>query len=387
MLEPTFPILILNVDDYDAGRYLRTRLLREAGYDVLEAGNGAEALHLAETRAPALVLLDVHLPDISGLEVCRRIKSNENLSDVIVLHLSASAVSGPQRALGLDSGADSYLTEPIEADVLLATVRSLLRLRKAESDLRKANTALLETNRELGRLNAALRASNEDLQRFSYLASHDLQEPLRTIICFSELLAERHENQLGDEAKKFLGYLRQAAGRMGMLIRDLLAYAEANQETEFQMESCSLDEVFGWATANLKQSIDETEVSILQEPLPRVIANPIQFTQLFQNLIGNAIKYRQPSRPLEIRITAERQPEEHWLLSVADNGIGIPAEFQKDIFAPFKRLHGHEVPGTGIGLATCRRIIERHGGQIWVESVGAGQGSTFYVTLPVRLTA
>lgn len=381
------PVLILNVDDYEPGRYVRTRLLLEAGYEVVEAGTGQEALRLAAQRTPALVLLDIHLPDISGLEVCRRIKANETLTDVVVLHLSASATSGPQQVLGLDSGADSYLVEPVDADVLLATVRSLLRVRKAESDLRRANSSLLVSNQELARVNSALRASNEDLHRFSYLASHDLQEPLRTIICFSELLTKRYGEQLDSEADVFLVSLREAARRMSMLIRDLLTYAESGQETRTQSEACDLNEVLQWAAENLKQSIDEADVSIVHGLLPTVLVNPIPCTQLFQNLISNAIKYREPSRPLEIHIEAGHLADGSCMISFTDNGIGISADYHEQIFVPFKRLHGHEVPGTGIGLALCRRIIERHGGRIWVESQGLGHGSKFCLTLPCQASS
>jgi signal transduction histidine kinase len=378
------PVLILNVDDYEAGRYVRTRLLLEAGYEVVEAGTGHDALRLAAERTPALILLDIHLPDMSGLEVCRRVKANQNLTDVVVLHLSASATSGPQQVQGLDSGADSYLVEPVDADVLLATVRSLLRVRKAESDLRSANSSLLASNQELARVNSALRASNEDLQRFSYLASHDLQEPLRTIICFSELLTKRYGKQLDAEADDFLASLRDAARRMSMLIRDLLMYAESGQDIRTPSETCDLNDVLHWARENLKQSIDEAGVSFVHGRLPTVQVNPIPCTQLFQNLISNAIKYREPSRPLEIRIEAAPLGDGQCLISFTDNGIGIAPDYHEHIFVPFKRLHGHEVPGTGIGLALCRRIIERHGGRIWVESQGLGHGAKFCLTLPCQ---
>ena len=378
------PVLILNVDDYEAGRYVRTRLLLQAGYEVIEAGTGEEALRLARERSPALVLLDVHLPDVSGLEVCRRIKNDQNLTDVVVLHLSASAISGPQQVLGLDSGADSYLVEPVESDVLLATVRSLLRVRKAEAELRRANGALLASNQELAHVNAALRTSNEDLQRFSYLASHDLQEPLRTIICYSDLLLMRYSEKLDPDADTFLNSLRSAARRMSMLIRDLLTYAETTQDSSSPSELCDLNEVLTWAKDNLKQSIDEAGVKIEHVQLPVVAVNPIPCTQLFQNLISNAIKYREPSVPPEIRIESEPAAHGFCKISFSDNGIGIAPEYHEQIFVPFKRLHGHEVPGSGIGLALCRRIIDRHGGRMWVESKGLGRGSTFCMTLPVQ---
>lgn len=375
------PIVILNVDDYDAGRYVRSRLLRDAGYEVHDAGTGAEALRLAEAFTPDLIVLDVHLPDMSGLDVCQQVKRSPQLEGTVVLQVSASAVSGEQQVLGLDTGADSYLVEPLEPNVLLATVRSLLRLRKAEEDLREANRALNEINQELALFNAKLKESNADLRRFSHLASHDLQEPLRAIASYSQLLSNRCGDQLNEQAKHYLGYITDGAERMKMLIDDLLNYAEVSQGAPPEMESFALIDAIRGAMVNLEHTIEETAPQFHFYELPDVRANFSQITQLFQNLLSNAMKYRDPARPLEVSISSTRADGE-WLISLADNGLGIDARYLDEIFAPFKRLHGREIPGTGIGLASCRRIIERHGGRIWAESNGEGYGSTIRLLIP-----
>jgi signal transduction histidine kinase len=374
--------IVLNVDDHEPGRYARSRLLTEAGYRVEEAGTGEMALSLVHKLRPAVVLLDIHLPDMSGLDVCRQIRQNTAFAHTPILQISASAVSDPQRVVGLDSGADGYLVEPVDPDVLLATVRALLRMRHAEQELQRVNGALKETNSALEKANAALLRSNEDLQSFSYLASHDLQEPLRTIKSFANLLNRRYGSQLDATALEFLAHIDNASTRMNLLIMDLLAYAQASEEVALNAKDVAVDDVIRAAAANLKQSIQECSAELVVGAMPVVCGNEGQLLQLFQNLIGNALKYRSPDKLPLIRISADKNSSSSWQFSVSDNGLGIAPEHLEIIFAPFKRLHGQEVPGTGIGLSTCRRIVERHGGRIWAESAGPGSGATFFFTLP-----
>ncbi|HVW08484.1 MAG TPA: ATP-binding protein [Bryobacteraceae bacterium] len=225
-----------------------------------------------------------------------------------------------------------------------------------------------------------LARANQDLEQFAWSASHDLQEPLRTVKIFSELLSRRHAAQLQGEALDFLRNVSDSATRMEGLVRDLLAYTQMNTVGE-QPELTDSHEVLRAALANLASAIHETNATIEHGPLPSVPVHPAQLQQLFQNLIGNAIKYHRPGIPPVVAVTAVRQKGD-WLFSVADNGIGIEPRYRERIFGLFKRLHGHnEYPGTGIGLALCLRIVERHHGRIWVESE-AGQGSTFRFTLP-----
>jgi PAS domain S-box-containing protein len=225
-----------------------------------------------------------------------------------------------------------------------------------------------------------LARANQDLEQFAYSASHDLQEPLRNVKLFSELLSRRHAARLDGEALDFLRNVTDSASRMEGLVRDLLAYTQTST-VGGPPEPVDTGDVLRAALDNLASAIAETSASIENDPLPPVPAHAAQLQQLFQNLIGNAIKYHRPGVPPLVKVSVKRQDGD-WLFAVADNGIGIEPRYRERIFGLFKRLHSHnEYPGTGIGLALCLRIVERHHGRIWVESE-PGQGSTFYFTLP-----
>jgi PAS domain S-box-containing protein len=225
-----------------------------------------------------------------------------------------------------------------------------------------------------------LRRANQDLEQFAFSASHDLQEPLRTVKIYSELLANHVGDGIDREAQEFLTYLRSGAMRMEMLVRDLLTYT---QVTKFEQpaEAADAEEALAATLASLAGVIAETGAQINAGPLPPVHVHGAHLQQLFQNLIGNAIKYRSPNRPPVVLVTAERQ-DLQWTFAVSDNGIGIDSAYKENIFGLFKRLHtGDEYAGTGIGLAICRRIVDRYHGRIWVESE-PGKGSTFRFSLP-----
>ncbi len=224
-----------------------------------------------------------------------------------------------------------------------------------------------------------LARANADLQQFAYVASHDLQEPLRTIASFSQLLQRRYQDRLDSEANEFLEYLVSGARRLSALVNDLLVYARLGRGEEVPFRPVDLNEAFGWATNNLKALIEETHTTVVCDPLPVVSGEAVQLVQVFQNLVSNAIKYRGERQPY-IQVSAQKENSE-WLISVRDNGVGIADAFHEKIFGLFQRLHGREHAGTGIGLAICRKIVERHGGRIWVES-SPGQGSVFRFTLP-----
>ena len=230
-------------------------------------------------------------------------------------------------------------------------------------------------------LEDALTRSNADLQQFAFVASHDLQEPLRTISGFAELLSLRYRGKLDAEADKVLSFMVEAAKRMSKLIADLLAYSQVSQE-ESGATSVHLDDDLEAAKSLLRATIETTGAEITHEPLPNVELDRNQMVRLFENLLGNALKFRKPGEPPRIHVSAERQRNE-WVVRVADNGIGFAPEEAKTIFAPFKRLHSmREYPGSGIGLAACKRIVERYGGHIGAESK-PGEGATFWFTLPV----
>jgi light-regulated signal transduction histidine kinase (bacteriophytochrome) len=257
-----------------------------------------------------------------------------------------------------------------------AAQRELAERKRAEQELK-------QTMAELAR-------SNQELEQFAYVASHDLQEPLRMVASYVQLLARRYQSKLDADADEFIAYAVDGATRMQALINDLLAYSRVGTRGKpFEPTDC--EAVFDQALANLQMAIEESGTVVTHDPLPTVMADATQLTQLFQNLIGNAVKFRGEESP-RIHVSAERLPPlqagegrggGEWTFSVRDNGIGIDPAYHDRIFLIFQRLHTREeYPGTGIGLAVCKKIVERHGGRIWVESQ-LGKGSTFYFTIPM----
>jgi signal transduction histidine kinase len=254
-------------------------------------------------------------------------------------------------------------------------------LRKALAAQRESMLQLSQLNSELNRSNKELARSNHDLERFAFVASHDLQEPLRMITTYSELLVAEHPNPTGDEAQ-YLGYVTSGTTRMRELLADLLDYTEVAGTTGQPAESVDLNAVLRKVREALGARVMETQAEITVDSLPVLQAHESRMISVFLNLVGNALKYKSDVPP-RIRVWAQAT-ETEWTFAVADNGIGIAPEYHDKIFEPFRRLHGRDIPGTGIGLAICQRIVERYGGRIWVESA-VGSGATFRFTLPKAL--
>ena len=355
----------LVVEDEPADVELVLRALRKAGFDASGdiAQTAEEFTEQIRANSYDVILADFKLPAWNGmesLEVLRR----EGL-DVPVILVSGSL--GELTAVEcIKQGAADYILKDNLAR-LPESVRRALR----EKRLRDENQ---QAQQELAR-------SNQDLEQFAYVASHDLQEPLRMVATYTQLLAERYRGKLDDNADKYIHYAVDGALRMQVLVQDLLAFSRAGrQDSALQNTDCNT--VVQTALKNLQASVDDSKAKVVCEPLPVTVAHEMQLLQVFQNLIGNAIKFHGSNSP-EIHISASKAGKE-WVFSVADNGIGIDPEHANIIFAIFKRLHTRaEYPGSGIGLAICKKIIERQGGRIWVESQ-RGQGSTFKFTLPAR---
>jgi light-regulated signal transduction histidine kinase (bacteriophytochrome) len=222
--------------------------------------------------------------------------------------------------------------------------------------------------------------SNAELERFAYIASHDLQEPLRMVRNFTQLLNEEYGSQFGEEAREYMKFIVGGATRMQVLVSDLLEYSRVDKD-DLVMQHVECDSVMRAVEENLKQAIQDSGARIYYEHLPVVWANPIQLMRLLQNLVGNALKYRKAGVKPDILVEVV-VGQDGCLFSVTDNGIGIKAEYLDQVFVLFKRLHrSSEYQGSGIGLSICKKIVESMGGEIWVESE-YGQGSTFYFTLP-----
>jgi len=365
-------VTVLNVEDDEAVRYAKSRILQHAGFTVREASTGAEALQIAEETPPDIMLLDVKLPDINGFEVCRRIKANPVTKSILVVQASAVFVEKDDKVRGLEGGADGYLSGPVQPDELIATIRSLVRLQQAEEKLQKANE-------ELTRQAEELRRSNDDLQQFAYVVSHDLQEPLRMVATYVQLLANRYRGKLDADADEFINYTSEGVTRMQALIFDLLSYARI-QAQEQSLIPTNCEEVLTKVLEVLRPTTAQTGAVITHDALPTVLADATQLGQVLQNLLSNALKFH-GSQPPRIHISAKPDGAE-WIFAVQDQGIGLEPQFAKRIFVIFQRLHTRkEYPGTGIGLSICKKIIERHNGRIWVESE-PGKGATFFFTLP-----
>jgi PAS domain S-box-containing protein len=226
-----------------------------------------------------------------------------------------------------------------------------------------------------------LKRSNSELEQFAYVASHDLQEPLRMVSSYTQLIMRRYGDKLDGDAKEFMHYVVDGAARMKQLIEDLLAYSRVGTKGK-EFRSIELEAALKRAVTNLRAAIEEAGAAVTWDPLPRVVADDVQLAQLFQNLIGNALKFRGPGVPRVHVCAVERAKE--WEISVRDNGIGIEPQYFERIFMVFQRLHTKgEYPGTGIGLAICKKVVERHGGAIWVSSQ-PGEGSQFHFTLPKK---
>jgi signal transduction histidine kinase len=252
---------------------------------------------------------------------------------------------------------------------------------KLVSELQNLVSELKRTKEELEQKSQDLARSNVELEQFASAVSHDLKEPLLAITINLTLLKKRYEGKFGLEGETFINETIDEAKQMQTLISDMLSYSRVGTSTK-PFVLTDFTDILNRLLANLRIPLEQSGALVTHDPLPEVMADPIQLFQLLQNLIGNAIKFRDENKSL-IHISAKRK-EKEWVFSVSDNGIGIPAEYTEKIFEMFQRLHNKkEYPGTGIGLATCKKIVERHGGHIWVESNPNG-GSTFYFTIPDR---
>ncbi|HEX3745275.1 MAG TPA: ATP-binding protein [Bryobacteraceae bacterium] len=369
------PERILLADDNADMRDYVARLLAPH-YRVTAVGDGEQALQSVLADPPSLILSDVMMPGLDGFELLKELRARPQTATIPVVLLSARA-GEESRVEGLDSGADDYLIKPFTARELLARVGAHLAMQRRRME---AERELEESRATLQRANEELRRANADLEQFAYSASHDLQEPLRQIAIYSQLLQKKFTSRLDGKGAQYLAFCIEGAHRMEMLISGLLAYSQASRTPSSPAGTVNVREVADTVRKNLAATIEETGAEIVLGDLPSVVGDSAPLVHLFQNLVSNSLKYRGEQRP---RISIGASPDgEMWRFSVADNGIGIPQEFHAQVFGMFKRLHDRsEYPGTGIGLAICQKIVERYGGHIWVESE-PGCGSTFLFTLP-----
>jgi two-component system, sensor histidine kinase and response regulator len=372
---------ILIVDDMPANLGVLTSHLERQGYLALIAQDGEEGLQRAEFAQPDLVLLDVMMPGMDGFETCRKLKAGPRTRDIPVIFMTALTDTA-DKLTGFAAGGVDYVTKPLNGAEVLARIDTHLTLYGLRQQLARQNELLEREIHARRETQEALERSNTELEQLAYVASHDMQEPLRMVASYLQLVAQRYQGQLDADADEFIGYAVDGAKRMQALINDLLTYSRVGTKARpFEPTDCN--KVLDTALANLRIAIADSGAVIERSPLPTVMGDAMQLLQLFQNLIGNALKFKRVD-PIEIRIGCE-PVEKAWRFTVADNGIGIERDYHERIFVLFQRLHGRgDFPGTGIGLAICKKIVERHGGHIAVESQ-PGVGSVFSFTIPQRV--
>jgi signal transduction histidine kinase len=356
---------VLLVEDNPSDVELVLCALRKDGFDVSsDVVQTVEDFRLRiHTTDYDLILADYNLPQWSGMEAVE-ILNHENLDVPLIV---VTGYLGEEKAVEcIKRGATDCVLKDHLARLPFSVARAM-----QEKRLRQQRS---RSEEELAR-------SNAELEQFAYVASHDLQEPLRMIANYTQLLAERYRGKLDDQADKYIAYSVDGAVRMQTLIRDLLSFSRVGT-AEIDLSATECHAVVEQALKNLQAAVQESGATVKWTGLPMVMADPSQLTQVFQNLIANAIRFHGAEAPV-VQIDAEKKDHE-WVVTVSDNGIGVPVESWQDIFVIFRRLHTRsEYAGNGIGLSICKKIIERHGGKIWIEAQ-AKPGCRFKFTLPTE---
>jgi signal transduction histidine kinase len=338
--------------------------LRQAGFQFSLAvvQTAEEFTRELRANAPHVVMADYNLPSWSGMEALKIIaREGQDIPLILVTGTLADTIAVDC----IKQGATDYVLKGALARLPIAIRRAL-----QEKNLREQRKRVEEN----------LAHSKRDLDLYAHVASHDLQEPLRMVVSYTQLLAARYSGRLDEDADQFIGYAVDGARRMQALLKDLLSvFGDLETKTDYGNTEC--DAALAHALQNLASAIKESAAIISYGPLPSIAAEPGHLVNLFENLIGNSVKFRAKEIPT-IRISAEREGT-NWIFAVADNGIGISPEYRDRIFVIFQRLHNREeYSGNGVGLAISKKIVEHYGGRIWVESE-PGRGSTFKFTFPV----
>ncbi len=355
---------ILIVDDTPDNLRLLSAMLSNQGFEVRKALNGQRAIFSAQADPPDLILLDIKMPDMNGYQVCKQLKSDPKTREVPVIFISALD-DALDKVQAFASGGIDYVTKPFQEIEVLARIENQLRIQQLQRQL-------VEQNAELAR-------SNRELEQFAYIVSHDLQQPLQSVTGFAKLLTLKYQDDLDEMACEYISRIHSAGTRMQRLIEDLLTYAQVgkpNQDVDWIDCNLILEQV----QENLQSAIADKQVNLHYDSLPTVKGNETQLIQLFQNLISNAIKFVRPDIIPAVSIRAIPQAQS-CLFTIQDNGIGIEPQNLERVFEIFQRTQeARQYPGTGIGLATCKKIVENHHGRIWVESQ-VDKGTTFFFTL------
>jgi len=361
---------ILIVDNDPVRQQAAGRLLSAAGLLVHASASGQEALDRVGEIHPDVVLLSGKLSDICAVEMCRRLRALPEFTSLILLRDSAKGEAAAPRVEG---GPDAWLPERCGVQALLSTVRALVRLHQAEMELSAAkqrSESAAQTAQQ----------SCEQTEGFAFQACHDLEEPVRALSAFSHMIGNP-PGRLSPDETMFLEQAVAGTSRLRRLFANFLSYSQIPRDHKPVAKTVDLDLAARAAIYGLGKTIRDSAAEVhVTEPLPAVSGNFARLQQVFECLLTNAIQYRRPEQQPVIQIGAREGSQNDTVISVADNGIGIGSQYHQAIFQPFKRLHGREIPGSGMGLAICRGIVEAHRGRIWVESE-PGAGATFFFSL------
>lgn len=357
---------ILLVDDRAENLVAYRVVLAKVDARLLEASSGDEALRILSQHDVALILLDVQMPGMDGFETATRIRQDPRLEHTPIVFVTAGDRSEIQQAEGYAAGAVDFLFKPLVPGILRSKVRVFLELYRKNQQLR-------DQARELER-------SNAELEQYAYSISHDLQQPVRVVSSFLDLFSRRYRGELDEEADGYIHFMLDATSRMTEQLNGLLDHSRVRQGAGQPMVPVDCSALMRAVCDDLRLMIEENEAVVNVGPLPTVQGHTNLLTQLLQNLVQNALKFRSDEPP-RVDVSAWRSGDE-WQFEVRDNGIGLDPRFADRIFQIFQRLHTYEeFEGTGMGLAIARKIVQTHGGTIWTESK-PGEGARFCFTLP-----
>lgn len=407
---------ILLVDDREDNLLAIETIFEPDGYRFVKANSGREALKILLREFDfALILMDVKMPNLNGFETASLIYERDKLKHIPIIFITANNFGDENLYRGYQAGAIDYIYKPIKPEVLRAKVSVLIDLYRKNRQLlaqeqrlvainkslemeikeRKASEEKVKhLNRQLLENIASLEQANKDLDRFAFMASHDLQEPLRKIRMFSDRLALKYNDMMDDDGRTNIQRIHKAAERMQNLITDILTFSKISVDVP-SFVNCDLNIILDEVVADLDEEVKSKNGKVLVEKLPVLSVNPSLIKPLFHNLIGNALKYSKKDVNPVVKVSSEISPQmngkagggtvKYCRIYIQDNGIGFDQKYAEEIFGMFKRLHHNsEFQGTGIGLALCKKIVEQHKGYISARSK-VNEGSTFIVSLPLQL--
>jgi two-component system, sensor histidine kinase and response regulator len=364
---------VLMVDDNIANLAVLSDILKEENFEISAATSGEMALKIVKRFLPDLILLDIMMPGINGYETCEKLKSDPETSDIPVIFLSAK-VETDDIVKGFQVGGVDYITKPYYQKEVLIRIKTQLQLRNKSKKLEVAEAEIRQYSEDLA-------MSNQNLQDFAFIASHDLKAPLRKINYLGQFLKESCGDLLNDDGRNHISQIEKITDQLAQLIDSLLDYSTIAKNPK-PFTPINLNSGIKEVLYALEAPIKETEGVIHVGELPTVTGEPFLIFRLFQNLISNALKFHNPGKSPVVNIHSQPTDNEFWKVLVEDNGIGFDEKYSEKVFQPFKRLvSADEFEGCGIGLAVCKRIVDHHNGTIECKSQ-PGKGTTFILTLP-----